>query len=149
MEQEESVGAVQLVQPVDAASCGVDDRLVGRRGRRVGIAEIGQQREMDVRVPVRKEADLELVEQRQQARLRVDDRRHDDHRAIAGRNAVAHVELGKLPRTYLRRDDQVQQADGELADRQQRHDQDEPELDPRGATSVRRTTAGSRPRPRS
>ena len=45
---------------------------------------------------------------------------HDDHRPIAGRNAVPHVELGELPWRYLRRDDQIQQADGQLAHRQQR-----------------------------
>jgi hypothetical protein len=55
-------------------------------------------------------------------------RGHDDHRPVARRQAVSHVQLGKRSRGDLRRHDQVEDADGELADWQERDDRDEPEI---------------------
>ncbi len=75
-----------------------------------------------------------------------------------GGDARPHVELGQLPRADLRRDDEVDQADGQLAQRQQHHERRDPEIArvaaragarrrrswPRRAPSDRRSCRGSR-----
>ena len=103
MEEEEPVRAVLRVQRVDARRGGRDEVGIFRPGLFAGVGEVAEQREMQVVVAVGEEADLELVEQRQQPLLRVDDRRDDDEGAIALGNAVAQVELRQRPRVDLRR----------------------------------------------
>ena len=63
MEQEESIGTVTFVQPVDARLRCVEDGFVGRRGLGVRVREVGEERKVNAGVPVREEADLHLVEQ--------------------------------------------------------------------------------------
>ena len=92
---------------------------------------------MQVRIAVGEEPHFEVVEERRQARLGIDDRRDRDHRAIRHRDARAQVELWQLPRAHLRGDDQVDQADGQLAQRQQHHERRDPELDGDAAVAVR------------
>ena len=81
---------------------------------------------MKMRVAIRKEANLEVVEERDQTRLRIDDRRNRHHRPIGRRDAGPHVELRQLTRRDLGCDYEVDQADGELAERQQDHDRRQP-----------------------
>ena len=70
-------------------------RRPGRDGS-IGVGKVAEQREMQVRIAVAEEPDLEIVEERVHARRGVDDRRHDDNRPVAGRDAVAHRELWQL-----------------------------------------------------
>ena len=122
---------------VHAPPRGLDQRVVARPRALVRIGEVGQQREMEMRIAIAEETHLQLVEEAVQPILGVDDRRNDDHRPVARGNAVAHVELRQRPRVDLRGHEDVEQADGQLAERQHRHQRDDPELDARTAVPVR------------
>ena len=73
---------------------------------------------MQMRIAVAEKSHFEVVEERHQPRLRVDDRRHHDKSSVSGPDASAHPELWKLTRWDLCRDDEIEQADDELAERQ-------------------------------
>ena len=69
MKEEEAIGAVPRVELVDPPARRVDERGVIARGGRVGVGKVRQQREVQVRVAVGEEPDLELVEKGGQPRL--------------------------------------------------------------------------------
>ena len=79
-------GAVPRVELVDAAAsrAATSASSSGSDGC-VGVGKVAEQREVQMRIAVGQEADLEVVEQAEQPRLRVDDRRHDDDRAVVRR----------------------------------------------------------------
>ena len=85
--QEEAVGAVQVVQLVDAASRGVDDAAssVGRRGRDRHRGKSASRAKCRCGSRFAKKRTSSSSSSDISARLGVDDRRNDHHRAIAGR----------------------------------------------------------------
>ncbi len=75
-----------------------EDRVVAGQVARVGVGEVAEDREVDVRIEVAERQHLEVLEQR---RHRVDareQRRHDDHRPRVVGNAVGEVEARQPPR---------------------------------------------------
>src|SRR4029079_17546627 len=87
-------------------------------------------------IAVAEETHFESVEEGHQPSFRVDDRRHDDEGPVPGPDASAHPELWKLARRNLRGDDEIEQADDQLAQRKDDHNCDEPEPDGRSAMPV-------------
>jgi hypothetical protein len=87
-----------------------------------GVVEIGQQREVQVRVAVREEAHLERIDQRLDAGRVAEHRRHDDQRARLGRDAVRIVHPRQRLRLDEQRDEPVDERHRELAGRQQQRD---------------------------
>ncbi len=128
MKQEETIGAVPGVQLVDSPPRGLDEHRVIGLGALVSVRKVREQGEMQMRVAIRKEPNLEVVEERDQTRLRIDDRGNRHDRAIGRGDASPHVELRQLTRRDLRCDDEVDQADRELAEGQQNHDGRQPEV---------------------
>ncbi len=137
MEEEEPIRAVARVEIVHAPPRGLHQLVIARPRALVRIGEVGQQREMEMRIAIAEETHLQLVEEAVQPILGVHDHRNDDHRPVARGNAVAQVELRQRPRVDLRGHEDVEQADGQLAERQHRHQRDDPELDARTAVPVR------------
>ncbi len=127
VEEEEAVGAVPRVQPVDALAGDVQQRLVAGEDLLVGVAEIGEQREVQVPVAVGEEADLEVVEERVDLRSPAHQRRHGHDGPVARGDALAHVELRQLARRDERGHEQVEQVDDQLAHRQHRDGGDQPQ----------------------
>ena len=95
------------VQLVDSATRRLDEHRVIGLGALVSVSKVREQSEMKMRVAIRKEADLEVVEERDQTSLRIDDRRNRHHRPIGRGDAGPHVELRQLTRRDLGCDDKV------------------------------------------
>ena len=128
MEQVEPVGSVPRVQLIDPAGRRVDQHVVAGKHLLARVGEVRQQGEVQVRVAVGEEADLQIVDERQQPRLGVHDRGYDHHGPIACRDAAAQIQLGQRPRLDLLRDDEVEEADDQLAHWNQRDERDDPEI---------------------
>ena len=63
MEEEEPIRTVKLIELVDPLLRGVDERAVCWLSRVTGIGEVREQREVQVRIPVREESHFQIVEQ--------------------------------------------------------------------------------------
>ena len=137
VKQKETIGAVPGVQLVDSPARRLDEHRVIGLGALVSVSKVREQREMKMRVAIRKEPNLEVVEERDQTRLGIDDCGNRHHRAIGRGDAGPHVELRQLPRRDLGRDDEVDQADRQLAERQQDHERRQPEVDRVAAVPMR------------
>ncbi len=84
MEQEEAIGAAVAVLPVERLDAGprrVEDLGVARQRFGGGIAEIAEDREVDVRIDVAERLHLEVREKLGDLLHAIENRRHDDHRA--------------------------------------------------------------------
>jgi hypothetical protein len=90
---------------------------------------------MQVRITVAEEPDLQIIDQGIDALYRVDDRRHHHHRAKRGRNALTQSQLRQRPRRNRSGDEQVDDVDGELADRKENDQRYEPQLRVAGAVA--------------
>ena len=137
MKQKETIGAVPGVQVVDSPPRRFDERPVVRLGVLVRIGKVGEQGEMKMRVAVRKEANLEVVEEREQPRLGIDDRGNRHHRPIDRGDASSQVELRQLTRRDLGRDHEIDQADRQFAEWQQHDDGGQPEFARDAAVAMR------------
>jgi hypothetical protein len=113
-----AAAGVAGVERADALDRRLHDRGVAlaRLGRRVG--EVAQHREVEVRLPVGQELDLEVF-QRLAHRLHApEESRDDDRGAELGRDPVfVQVELGQRPRRQERGDELVHQVDGDVGRR--------------------------------
>ena len=128
MEEEKAIGPMPGVEVVDAATRRLDERRVLRTGRLIRVGEVRQQREMQMGIAIGKEADLEIVEEGDETRFGVDDCRDRHDRAIGGGNARPQVELRQLARADLRGDDEVDEADRQLAEGQEHDERRQPQI---------------------
>jgi hypothetical protein len=72
--------AVLPVQRLDAAARRVEDLRIARQRFGGSVAQVGQQREVQIRIVIAERLDLEVFDQLAGPLDAVQDRRHDDHR---------------------------------------------------------------------
>jgi hypothetical protein len=129
VQQEEAVAAAGLaivaiasVERLDACLRMRHQRPIAGLVLGVGVEEVGQQREVQLRVAVGEEAHLQVVDQVVDAGRAAEHRRHRDEGAAVGRQAVGEVHARQRGRPHQQRDEPVGQRHGELAgpQRQQR-----------------------------
>ncbi len=118
VEEKEAVprlGGVPAVQLLDSGDGGGQDRRVGAGRGRLRVAEIAQDRKVDVGVEVSEGLDLDVLEEMLDSLHAPEKRGDDDHRPRVLRNAVGEIQAGKPARRHPRRDDALHQERGELA----------------------------------
>ena len=94
-----------------------------RFGRRV--AEIRQQREVQMLIPVREVMNLQGLDQAIHARHAREHRGHDDHRAAIRRNAGGKIQARKQAGIHQQGGQPVHQRHGQLARAQQKNQREE------------------------
>ena len=84
------------------------------------VAEIGQQREADLRIAIGEEADFQFIDQIDGVRFAAEQGRHRDQRLRQWRNAAAEIHSWQRLRGDGQRRNLVDQGDCELAERDDR-----------------------------
>jgi hypothetical protein len=127
MKVEKAIRTVPRVQVVDALFRVSENGDILRPRWFTRVPKISQQAEVEVGVAIPQKSHFQVVKQRIQPRLGFDNRRDHDDRAIGGWNPVPHGELRQRAWRNLRRDDQIDQADDQLAHRQEHGKRHEPQ----------------------
>ena len=129
MQEEKSVAlhitarsGIFSIQRIDSGPRVLDERCVGRHRLGTGIAQVGEQREMQAWVLVCKMAHFERLEQRIDVGLGGEECRHDDERPTLRRNRARIIHPGEDVGIGDQRDQPVAQRHRELAARHGDHD---------------------------
>ena len=107
--------------------------MIFRQGFRVRVGKVAEQRKADVGIVIAECTNLQLRDELPHAVGRRQDRRHGHDGSQMFRHALAQRQLRQRPRGDDGRQNRVDEADGQFADRQQREQADQRHHQPRRA----------------
>jgi len=122
-----SFGGIFAVEHPDPGLGPIQQRLIARHHRLRGVAEIRQQREVDVPVAIREMVNLQGFDQPVHAGRVREHRRDDHHRAALRDDAGGIVEAREQPRLHEQRREPVHRRHGQLAGAEQEDETEENE----------------------